>query len=148
MPLFKSSRSIIATSIYYVRLSKRLLSASQIYYYCTLFTVHYFFAFDIPTGTNNNSASRGRSVSFAKAKRIKAKVIKKRAGAQELHKAVAIKGVSGKARTGKAQRKKLKQQRRAEKEKETKDAQMDIETAPSNKKKAKKKASGGDAMQE
>ena len=90
-------------------------------------------------GGVNNSSFSGRTVSWAKTKRIKARVTKKRSGAKDRHEAAAVEGVSGK-RTKKSQRKADRRERLDAKEAEEKAARMDVDKPVPAKKKAVKKA--------
>lgn len=67
-------------------------------------------------------------------KKIKQRVSKKRAGAREKHKTIAVEGVSGK-RTGKSQRKAARRERLEVKEKQT---GMDVDGGTRKKKGAAK----------
>lgn len=90
-------------------------------------------------GGTNNSSFNGRSVSWQKTKRIKARVTKKRVGVKERHDAHAVSGVSGK-RTKKHQRKMAHKERIDAKEIEALDKElMDAEVAPTATKKSNKK---------
>lgn len=100
-------------------------------------------------GGTKNSSFNGRTVSWQKSKRIKARVAKKRAGTKEKHVATALKGVSG-ARTKKHQRKAARRDRLTAKETEALDSVMDVDAQNTSSSKIKKKTGGKTAapMQE